>query len=413
MMNTVTNHTRYGIIAFLVIAATSYGADWRQWGGPSGNFHVASIGLAERWPESGPQELWSRALGAGYSAITAADGKLYTMYRKDDDEFVVALDAATGKTLWQYKYTAPVGKGYTRDFGLGPNASPLILEDRIITIGFTAKMNCISLDGKLLWSHDLLKQFQGESLEFGYSPSPILYKGNIITLVGGKESGAIAFKPSDGSIAWRSEPFDINYVTPKVINVDGQDQLIVFTKTDVIGLNASSGKQLWSFPCTNMYKTHATGVIWGDDNLLWVATQKDGGAQVLKLAQQGGKTTVEQVWKNKRIHVFHWNSIRVGDYVYTSSGDTNTISIAVNVKTGEIVWRERGFTKMLCLYADNKMIILDEQGQLAIALVSPEGFDVLSKVQITEKVSWTIPTLVGKTLYVRDSKNILALDLGD
>ena len=194
--------------------------------------------------------------------------------------------------------------------------------------------------------------------------------------------------------------------------MDGQDQLVVFAQTEVLGLDANGGKPLWRFPCTNRSKTHATSVIWGDDNLLWVATKKDGGTRVLKLTQKGGKTNVEQVWRSKRINVFHWNSVRVGDYVYTASGVSQTILLAVNVKTGDIVWRERGFPKTLCLYADNKLILLDENGQLALAKVSPEGFDVLAKVQLTEKVSWTVPTLVGKTLYVRDAKNILALDLG-
>lgn len=404
--------TTFGIACLLFVAAGSYGADWRQWGGPGTNFHVDATGLADKWPESGPKQLWKRALGPGYSSITADAGKLFTMYRNGDDEVVVALDAATGKTVWEYKYAAPVGKKYTRDFGLGPNASPLILEDRIITIGFTAKMNCISLDGKPLWSHDLLTDFHGEALAFGSSASPILYKGLVIALVGGKENGVIAFKPADGSVAWRSEPCDINYVTPSVINVDGQDQLVVFTKTELLGLDANGGKRLWSFPCTNRYETHATGAIWGDDNLLWVSTQKDGGTRVLKLTQADGKTSVKQVWEDKKINVFHWNSIRIGDYVYSSIGDTITTTAAVNVKTGKIAWRERGFTKMLCLYADNKLILLDETGQLAIAKISPEGFELLSKVQLTEKVSWTVPTLVGKTLYVRDAKNIWALDLG-
>ena len=175
-MATTTIHMRCGFVGLLIVAASCHGADWRQWGGPSGDFHVPSTGLADKWPEGGPKQLWSRALGPGYSSIAAAEGKLYTMYRIGDDEIVIALDAATGKTLWEYKYAAPVGEAYTKTYGLGPNASPLVLDDRIITIGFTAKMNCVSLEGKTLWSHDLVADFHGEPLDFGYSSSPILYK---------------------------------------------------------------------------------------------------------------------------------------------------------------------------------------------------------------------------------------------
>ena len=80
--------------------------------------------------------------------------------------------------------------------------------------------------------------------------------------------------------------------------------------------------------------------------------------------------------------------------------------------TIEQLWRERGFSKANCLGAGEYLIILDEDGQLALAKPTPEKLNVVSKTNILEKVTWTVPTLVGTTLYVRDKKNIVALDLG-
>ena len=134
--------------------------DWPQWGGPSRDFKVSAPKLADSWPEAGPPVKWRRPLGEGYSAIAAKGNGLYTMYRKDDKDVVIALNAATGKTLWEHAYVAPPHEGNTDRFGTGPNATPLVLDDRVITLGFTGIMQCLDLtSGKPIWSHDFVKDF--------------------------------------------------------------------------------------------------------------------------------------------------------------------------------------------------------------------------------------------------------------
>ena len=103
-------------------AAMAQSADWTQWGGPNRNFKSSATGLATSWPASGPRKLWSRELGDGYSAIAAEGGKLYTMYRSGEQDVVVSLDAATGKTLWECRYDAPITKEKVLDQGPGPRA---------------------------------------------------------------------------------------------------------------------------------------------------------------------------------------------------------------------------------------------------------------------------------------------------
>jgi len=398
----------------IVITGTSARAgDWPQWGGPDRDFKVTSGLLADHWPGGGPRQLWNRDLGPGYSAIAAWRDRLYTTYRDGDNDVVIALDAKTGKTVWEYKYADSTKEGQVLDFGKGPNASPLVLDDRIITVSFTGKVKCLSLeDGTLIWSRDLDKDFDGKVQEFGYSSSPVMYKGNIITLVGGEKHGVVALKSDDGSVVWASEPSDISYASPKIINVDGQDQIVFFTSTTVVGMDATNGRKLWDHPVLNQYKNNATDAIWGDDNRLWAATQTDGGTRVLKLSRSGDQTNVQEEWFNPKVQVFHWNAVRVGDYVYASIGGSVTKLACVDIKTGEVLWSERGFQKALCVFADGKLISLDENGMLRLARVSPRGVEVLSSHQLTEKVSWTVPTLVNTTLYVRDTKRIMALDLG-
>ena len=404
--------TWFAFIGFVATATIASAENWPQWGGPRRDFKVTSGLLADHWDAGGPKRIWERDLGPGYSAIVAVDGHLYTGYRDNDDEVFVALDAGTGKTLWEFKYAAPSVENQVLEFGKGPNATPLVVGDQIYTIGFTGVMHCLNrADGKKVWSRDFVKDFDGKVFEFGYSSSPLFYKGNVIVLVGGEKHGVVALHPKDGAVVWASEPHDVSYASPIVINVDGQDQIVFFSSEAVMGLDASNGKHLWEHPVINQYKNNATDAIWGDDNLLWAATQLEGGGRMLRLKRDGDKTSVKEEWFNPKAQVFHWNAVRVGEFIYAAIGGRVTSLAGFSVKTGEIAWQERGFTKSLCVFADDKLITLDEDGSLSLSRVSPRGVEKLSSTQLTEKNSWTVPTLVGSTLFVRDTKRIMALDL--
>ena len=139
----------------------------------------------------------------------------------------------------------------------------------------------------------------------------------------------------------------------------------------------------------------------------------NSGTRALKLSKKDGKTAAEELWYSRRLRVLHGNAVRIGDYVYGSSGDFGShLLTCMNIRTGKVAWRKRGFKKANFVYGDGKLLILDEDGHLSLATVTPDRLTVHSACKITEHASWTAPTLVGQTLYVRDRKHILALDLG-
>ena len=130
------------------------------------------------------------------------------------------------------------------------------------------------------------------------------------------------------------------------------------------------------------------------------------------MSPSGGETIeVEEVWSTRKIQFYHGSSVRNGDWVYGSSGTMGpAFMVAVNIRTGEVGWRERGFAMANCVEADGKLVILDEDGMLSLASATPEKLVVHSKTQLLDKVAWTVPTIVGKTMYVRDRRQILAVD---
>jgi hypothetical protein len=144
-----------------------------------------------------------------------------------------------------------------------------------------------------------------------------------------------------------------------------------------------------------------------------VSSAYNNGARLLKLSQSGGKTVVQELWYQNRMRVHIGTIIRLGDYAIGSSGDFGPCpTVAIDLKTGAILWQNREFARSTFLYADNKLVIMDEDGNIGLASPSRQGLNVLAKASVLTNRAWTVPTLAGTTLYVRDRSQIAAFDLG-
>lgn len=408
----ITKWVLVSLLLLIIAADTRAQSDWTQWGGPNRDFVTNSKGLAATWPESGPKQLWSRPLGAGHSAILASGNTLYTMYGTDEQEVVIALAANTGKTIWEYKYDSPHA-GMNYEYGIGPHSTPLLVGNLLYTVGATGKLFALDKKtGKVAWSHDLWADLGGRKMDRGYSCSPIAYKNTIILTLGGQGQTLIAFNQRDGSVAWKNQTLDMSPSSPIIVNVDGQEQLIAFLGKVVAGLDPNNGNLIWTHPHVTEWGLNISTPVWGKDNLLFISSAYSGGSRVLKLGHKDGKTTVDEVWASRRMRLHHGTAIRIGDYVYGSSGDFGpAFFAAVNVKNGDIAYQDRRFPKSNLLLADGRLIILDEDGNLALATASPTELKVISKVSVLKNLAWTVPTLVGTKLYLRDRHTITALDL--
>ncbi|MCK6483616.1 MAG: PQQ-like beta-propeller repeat protein [Phycisphaerae bacterium] len=414
-----------GAVALFVIASDA-AAQWPQWGGPRRDFTADAAKLATQWPDGGPKKLWSRELGDGYAAICVDDGKLYTLYRLDQkadeekgvkavaDEVVVCLDAATGRTIWEHRYEAPLTKDMGMEFGPGPHSTPLIVGDRLVTIGCTMIMHCLDRkSGKPIWSHDFAKEYKAEVIGRGYAASPIAWKNTIIVPVGGKGQAVVAFDVADGRIAWKKHDFQITHASPLLINVDGEEQLVMFMGEEVVGLRPADGELLWSHPHKTQYGANICTPVWGRHNILFISSAYGMGSRGIQLSRKDGKTTATELWYNAKMKIHFSNAVGVGDRVFGSSGDFGPCFLAaVNIKTGEFAWKERGIKKSNLVYADGKLVVVAEDGMIALVQPGDSGATILAKATLLENNAWTVPTIVGNTLYIRDRKHVMALDLG-
>jgi outer membrane protein assembly factor BamB len=401
---------------------------WPQWGGPDRNFVVQTAGLADAWPDDGPPVVWSRPLGLGHSALVADDTRLYTLYRPGKEisrkgpwesrEVVVALDRATGRTLWEHEYPS---RPENFSFGAGPHTTPLLAGRLVFTAGTNKQIHALDREsGAVVWLRDLVRDegapptLARPAVKAGYGSSPIAYRDTLILQAGGAGQAVMALRQQDGSVVWRSGDFLTAEAAPILIDVDGQIQLVVVGGQTVNGLDPATGEVFWSHPHDTDGDMNNTMPVWGPDNILFVTSAYNQGSRGLRLSRRGGRTEVEEIWFTNRFRLMFSNALRLGPYVYGTSGDFGPAFLgALDVRSGEVSWQERGFGRSSLVHAGDKTIILDEDGDLALVRLSPSGLERLADTRIFGTTSWTAPTLVGTTLYARDREKVLALDLAE
>jgi outer membrane protein assembly factor BamB len=412
-------------------AALARAQSWPQWGGPERDFKAVPAGrIAATWPPDGPRELWSRPLGEGYSAIAGDGATLFTMYRPikglvtilkervwspaTAPEVVIALDAATGRTLWEHAYDAPILPRMNVEYGPGPHATPLIVGDTVYAVGSTGRMHALDRKtGRVVWARDLYGELKGTVQGRGYSCSPMAHGSNVIVTVGGPGQALVAFDRKTGGIAWKNANVEPSPSSPRLIRVDGQEQVVLFHADGVAGFDPASGAALWNHPHATQWGLNISMPSWGDDNVMVISSAYDGGSRGLRLSQAGGKTTVRELWASSRLRVHFGSIVRLGDRVYASSGDFGPAFVtAADVRTGAVAWQERGFARASAVAIGEKLLLLDEDGVLALVTPGPAGLTVHSKADVLSGRAWTVPTVVGTRVYLRDRAVIKALDIG-
>ena len=275
----------------------------------AGVYETAIEALAVREVDGGtskPKIVTSTATAR--PSILADGDLLVTMYRKDDEEVVIALDAATGATRWEYAYHAPlVHNGYfdvwLNSAGPGPYSTPLIAGDTVFAVGVDGLFHALDKrTGDLRWSHDRAAAFDVEEYN-AFASSPIAYGRIVMQPLGGSGRGVVALDRETGATAWRSPAIDLGPGSPVLIEVDGQDQLVIVGQQELVGLDPRDGRRLWSHPHPNELRLNLSMPVWGGDNALFVSSGYDGGRRLIRLSQVGGRSAPEDVWFSNRTRV--------------------------------------------------------------------------------------------------------------
>jgi len=394
---------------------------WPQFGGSGRDFRAVAEGV-EPWGQDGPEKLWERDLGDGYSGIVTDGRVLYTMcrppawfgLRTGTEELTVAIDADRGRTIWEHREPVEELPGMNMEHGPGPHATPLLADGRVFTAGVTGRLQALdAASGAVVWSRELWKDLGGKVMNRGYSCSPLAWRDTVIVAVGAPDAGLASFSRSDGALRWQSPALEVSPSSPIVIEVDGQEQVVYFAADEVVGLDPTTGARLWGHPHTTSYGLNIALPVAGENGMLVVSSAYSGGMRALQLTREGSETRVDELWFTNQMRVHHGNFILFGEHAYGSSGDFGPAPLtAVDLTDGSVTWRDRAFAKAKLIdCGQGRLLVLDEDGSLGLVRVSPRGLEVEARAEIFASRSWTAPTLVGTRVYLRDRKTMVALDL--
>src|SRR5687768_15570268 len=187
-----------GLLVLTTAAATN-AADWPQFLGPDRNGISAETGLIDAFPKGGPKLIWRVPGGVGMSGIAIQDGRALTLVQKDGQQWLIALDAQSGKTLWE----TPLAPEYENQMGNGSRATPTIAEGKVFTFTGEGILSAHNFaDGKQLWSHDVLQDHGGEPADYGMACSPLVAGKLVIVTAGAPKAAVVAYDAASGKEVW-------------------------------------------------------------------------------------------------------------------------------------------------------------------------------------------------------------------
>jgi len=264
--------------AFLFLATTTVCAqDWTQWRGPARDGSVSVKNTPSAWPEA-LQRSWRVEIGEGYSSPVVAGGRAFVHGRRDPEEIVASVNLADGKILWQQKYQADFKKNqYAVQMAKGPNSTPLVMGDRLFTLGVTGILNAWdTATGKLLWTRDFSKTIDTSKMFCGTASSPLLVNGRLVVQVGSDIHGGqtLALNPKTGETEWEWRGLGPGYASPMVIEPAGGPQIVTMTQGSIVGIDGKTGKELWSVPFPDEWHENITTPLWTGAHLIVSGTRQ-------------------------------------------------------------------------------------------------------------------------------------------
>ncbi|MBY0493026.1 MAG: PQQ-like beta-propeller repeat protein [Cyanobacteria bacterium] len=380
-------------------------ADWSQWRGPNRDGISAETGLLQTWPKAGPPLLWRiNGVGNGYSSFSSSDRRLYTLGARAGVEYVIALDRATGKKLWETQN----GRRFENDRGDGPRSTPTVEGDRLYVLGGSGDLTCLNnATGQKIWSINIVSKFGGVNPYWGYSESPLIVGDRILINTGGRQAGIVAVAKADGSTLWQQHSDGAGYSSPVLMRTGSLNQVIFFTEDRTMAVDPRDGRLLWSYNKANNGTANiATPIVRG--TRVFVSSDYGTGGALLDVRAAGNIATANEVYFTRDMRNHHSSSVLIGDHLY---GFNSSILTALKFDTGTIAWRDRSVGKGSLIFADNRLYLYSEDGVVGLADAAPDAYRERGRFTLSQQSglpTWSHPIITGGVLVMRDQEAVYA-----
>ena len=400
------------LFTVLALSPVASGQEWSQWRGPGRDGFVSDKNTPAVWPSEW-QRAWRVEIGEGYSSPVVAAGRAFVHGRRDPEEIVAAINLVDGKVMWEQRYKADFKKNqYAVEMAKGPNSTPLVIGNRLFTLGVTGVLSAWDTGtGRNLWIRDFSPTIDTSKLFCGTAASPLEVNGRLVVQVGSDIHGGkiLGLDPANGKTQWEWTGLGPGYASPVVIEVAKQSQIVTLTEGSIVGIDAKTGKELWSMPFPDEWHENIATPLWTGTHLIISGTRQ--GTHAYTLAETNGKWQATEVWKNPEVAMYMSSPVFGDGLIYAHSSKKKGQLVALDAKTGTIRWATEGRAgeHASLLLTPRHVVFLTNGADLIVVKRGTPAFAEERRYEVAESATWSMPVLLGSNMLVRDATGLMLL----
>jgi hypothetical protein len=404
-------------------------ADWPQFRGPERRGTSLETGLQQQWPEGGPRLAWQASqIGAGYSSPVVQGDTVWISGDVGDDLQFSALDRRTGAVRWRITN----GRAWKGPFP-GARSTCTLADGRLYLLNAQGRLLCADpASGRELWAVDVLERFRGRNIQWGLSECLLVDRGRVIVTAGGDTAFLAALDGQSGQTVWSSAPLkftrtmafggkpveppqaDIDragYASPVLVESGGRRFVAATAARHIVLADADNGELLWTRELPVIYEVIGAPPLGVGTGFLVAAP--DVGALLFDVIVTDGKVAVTERWRHP-IDTCHGGFVQVGDLIYGSGYRLYRPWAALAAATGTVHSERADLDKGCALFADQRLYVLTEKGDVALLRPSAEGLLDAGRFSLPGPAAadvWSHPAIAAGHLFVRRHDALFCYDI--
>jgi outer membrane protein assembly factor BamB len=376
--------------------------EWPGFRGPNRDSIVHGVGIATDWSGAPPKEMWRKPIGPGWSSFAVKGGLIYTQEQRGDDEIVACYRASTGEPVWRHRDAV---RFWESNGGAGPRATPTLHGRRVFALGATGLLNALdAVTGAVAWSRNVSADAGVKTPGWGFSASPLVVGDTVIAAAAGRLA---AYEAATGKPRWLGPPHGGSYSSPHLTAIGGVEQVLLLSDAGLTSVSPGSGEVLWehTWPGASIVQPAFTS----EGDVLVSTAGMSGGIGIRRLApthDASGWTTTER-WTSNGLKPYFNDMVVHKGHAYGFDG---SILACIDLEDGRRKWKggRYGNGQMILLADQDLLLVLSEEGELALVSAAPDQFKEVARVRAIEGKTWNHPVLVGDRLFVRNGEEMAA-----
>src|ERR1022692_2298348 len=383
-------------------AEAETGPIWPGFRGPHRDDVIPGVRIKTDWTASPPVALWRRPVGPGWSSFAVRGGLIYTQEQRGPDEVVACYKLTSGEPVWAHRDTS---RFWESNGGAGPRATPTLSNGRVYTFGATGILNVLNArDGAVVWSHNAASDTGMKSPQWGFASSPLVVGDVLIVGVAGQLA---AYDRATGARRWVGPAHGVSYSSPHLLTIDGVQQVLILSEAGAARVAVAHGTMFWEHPWPGYPIVQPALTADGD---ILISVSDSSGTRRLAVARGPGGWTVEERWTSNGLKPYFNDFVVHDGYAFGFDG---SILACIDLKDGKRKWKggRYGNGQLVLLPDQDLLLVLSEEGELALVRAIPDQFTELARFPALEGKTWNHPVLAGDVLLVRNGQEMAAFRL--